>query len=201
MGRLSDEALEKNMKLVEGLIGTFPVVRGDLVRKMFEGPVGTEYFTAPASHREDYHNAFPGGLAEHSLRVIRNLRALVKAWDVKEYANDVARLNFVGLFHDLGKVGDGVEPYYLATADDWQRKRGTFYNFNPKCVFMPSGERGLFILQKHGITLNSDEYLALRLADGQYDETNARYSMKEPDLALLLHMADRFACSQEKLLL
>jgi hypothetical protein len=201
MGRLSEDDVARNSELVTKLIGTFPKLRQEAVLEMFKGTVGVEYMTAPASHREDYHNAFPGGLAEHSLRVVRNLRALVTAWGVQEYAIDIPRLNFVGLFHDLGKVGDGVEPYYLANADDWQRKRGIFYNFNPKCTFMPSGERSLFVLQKYGIVLRPDEYLALRLADGQYDETNARYSMKEPDLALLLHMADRWACAQEKLLL
>lgn len=198
--RLSEDAQAKNIELVHKLIETFPDERRVLVRTMLEGPVGEEFFTCPASHKEEYHNAFPGGLCDHSLRVTRNLRALVKAFDVKLYTNEVeiARLNFVGLFHDLGKVGDGVEPYYLANADDWQRKRGIMYNFNPKCVYMPTSERGLFILQKYGIALYPDEYLAIRLNDGMYDETNRRYGMKEPDLALLVHMADRWACSQEK---
>jgi hypothetical protein len=40
--------------------------------------------------------------------------------------------------------------------------------------------------------------LAIRLNDGQYDETNKRYSMKEPPLALLIHMADRIVCETEK---
>ena len=203
MARLSDEALEKNTELVNKLVESFPSGNGlaglgrrEHVQAMLRGPVGLEYFTCPASAKEEYHNAFPGGLCDHSLRVTRNLRALVKALDVKDF--DVPTLNFVGLFHDFGKVGDGVEPYYLANADDWQRKRGILYNINPKCVFMPTSERGLYILQKFKIELTPDEYLAIRLNDGMYDETNKRYAMREPDLALLVHMADRWACSQEK---
>ena len=55
------------------------------------------------------------------------------------------------------------------------------------------------MLQKHGIELTSDEHLAIRLNDGQYDETNKSYRMKEPELALLLHWADMWATKMEKI--
>jgi hypothetical protein len=35
----------------------------------------------PASAKKDFHGAFPGGLVDHSLRVLNNLVALNKAYD------------------------------------------------------------------------------------------------------------------------
>jgi len=197
--QLSDEQVTGNKDVIEKLIQTFPEERRKKVEEMFAGPIGMEYFTCPASTREDFHNCGPGGLADHSLRVTRNLRSLVKALVVGAY--DVPTLNFVGLFHDFGKIGDGIEPGYRLLEGDqnrWKRQRGELYEINKKSVYMPSSERGLFILQKHGIVLSSDEYLAIRLNDGPYDPTNKNYAMREPDLALLTHMADRWACTQEK---
>jgi hypothetical protein len=198
MAKLSDEMIEHNMARVQSLVKTFPESRRKLVAKMLSGPVGEEFFTAPASAREEYHNCFPGGLCDHSLRVVTNLHEVTAAL-LPKLAVEVGMLNFVGLFHDLGKVGDGTNPYYVPNPDDWQRtKRGMLYNINKDCVYMPTSERGLYILQKYGIELSSDEYLAIRLNDGQYDDTNKNYRMKEPDLALLVHFADRWATSQEK---
>lgn len=195
MQRLSEEAVQKNREIIEKLIEGFHTGRRESVQDMMKD-VGLEFYTAPASQREEYHNCFPGGLADHSLRVVKNLRTLAGALAPGKF--ELSVLNFVGLFHDLGKVGDGDEPYYVPHPSEWHRKQGMLYEINKKCVFMPSAERGLYVLQLYGVTLTSDEYLAIRLNDGMYEETNRKYGMKEPDLALLVHMADRWACTQEK---
>jgi hypothetical protein len=196
MGKLSDEQIEKNKAIIEKLFETFPENRRRYVKDMFEGPVGLEYFTAPASSQLRFHNAFPGGLTDHSLRVAKNLRSLARAWCAERFPQPT--LDFVALFHDFGKAGDGVHPYYIPNPNEWGRSKGFIYEMNHECVYMPSAELGLFVLQQHGVVLSSDEYLAIRLNDGMAEEANRRYSMKEPDLALLVHMADRWACSQEK---
>lgn len=190
---------EEVLQAAERLTGFFdllPEPRKDLVRKMMDGPVGQQYLTCPASSREDYHSCFPGGLLIHSLNVIRNLNKLAKALCPGKYTDPT--LIFVGAFHDLGKVGDGEHPYYVPNPSDWHRAKGMLYEVNKECVWMPTSERGLYILQKHGIEVSSDEYLAIRLNDGQYDEANQGYRMKEPGLALLVHWADMWSCQQEK---
>ncbi len=195
--RLSDEQVIKNQELVFKLIEkNIPEPRLSLVRNMLKGPVGDEYFTAPASSREEYHFCFPGGLAAHSLNVVRNLRKLADALSPGKY--DVGTLLFVGLFHDLGKAGDGVKPAYVPKDSDWHRKQGMLYEINKNCLGMPNSERGLYILQNQGITVSSDEYMAIRLNDGQYALENGPYKMKEPELALLVHWADRWSCEEEK---
>lgn len=195
--KLSDEKIAENMVKVQSIVKTFPEARRKLIAKMLSGPVGEEFFTAPASPREEYHCCFPGGLCDHSLRVVDNLYNISQVLVPGRF--DLATLNFVGLFHDLGKVGDGVNPYYLPNPEEWARtKRGILYITNKDCAYMPTAERSLFVLQRNGIGLEPDEYLAIRLHDGHYEDANRNYRMKEPDLALLAHFADRWATSQEK---
>lgn len=199
MNKISDEQVVKNAQIVEQLIATWSESRKQLVQKMFEGTVGKEFYSAPASPRESWHNCFPGGLCDHSLRVVSYLMKISKALAPDRF--HPTTLTFVGLFHDLGKVGDGEAPYYLPLEgkdNSWRRQKGELYEINKDCTYMPTSERGLYVLQKHGIELTSDEYLAIRLNDGMYDETNKRYALHEPDLALLVHMADRWATAVEK---
>ena len=196
MGKLSEEEIAENMATVQKMVSGFMDPRKKQVAKMLSGPIGEEYFTAPASTKEDFHNCFPGGLCDHSLTVVDNLLKISKVLCPGKYS--VNTLTFVGLFHDLGKVGDGIHPGYVPNPKEWQRKEGHLYITNKESIFMPSSERGLYILQKHGIELHHEEYLAIRLNDGMYDETNRKYGMKEPDLALLVHFADRWSVTQEK---
>lgn len=197
MKQPNEDQKVKNVELVFKLIGSMPDERRELVKTMMEGWVGQEYFVAPASSREEYHSCYPGGLCQHSLNVVRNLKKISDALCPGSY--DPATISFVGLFHDLGKVGVSGEALYVPNPSAWHREKvGKLYETNRNCPFMPSSERGLFILQQHGIVVNSDEYLAIRLNDGMYDETNRSYKMKEPDLALLLHWADMWSVSQEK---
>lgn len=195
--RPPDEEIFRAMEIIQKLLTKIePAARREAVLRMMTGSVGAEYFSAPASSREDFHSCFPGGLAYHSLNVLKYLRAISESLAPGRYTDST--LILVALFHDLGKVGDGEEPFYVPNPSDWHRSKGMLYETNRKCVFMPTSERGLFILQRHGIELAPDEYLAIRLNDGMYDETNRKYAMKEPELALLLHFADRWASEQEK---
>jgi hypothetical protein len=43
-----------------------------------------------------------------------------------------------------------------------------------------------------------DEWVAIRINDGMIVEENRCYAMGEPTLALVVHMADRLACQEEK---
>ena len=149
---------------------------------------------APASSRVEYHNAFPGGFIDHSLRVLRTTIELAAAFKVK-VAKEAIIIS--ALFHDWGKVGTLEDDYYMHQPSDWHRKRGQFYLKNEK-IMMPNAQLGLFTLSQFGIKLSQEEYLGILLNDGQYSEANKDYSMKEPKLALLIHMADRWATQCEK---
>lgn len=190
------EELHTKMVQFDSLVQMMPEPRQRFVRAMMDGPVGQSYFVAPASSRVDFHSCFPGGLLVHSLNLTKWLKKLAITLAPGKY--DDATLAFVGLFHDLGKAGDGEEEYYVPHPSDWHRGKGMLYEVNKRCVHMPTSERGLYILQKNGIQVTTDEYLAIRLNDGQYVEENKGYRMKEPELALLVHWADRYSCEKEK---
>jgi hypothetical protein len=150
---------------------------------------------APASGRLEYHNAFPGGLVEHSLRVLHYAMVLSKALNIRVTKES---LIISALFHDFGKVGDLDHEYYLEEESQWHRERGKTYNRNPEIRIKPTGQGALFLLQAWGVPLSQDEYMAILLNDGQYTEENRSYRMCEPDLAMVIHQADIWACREEK---
>lgn len=178
------------------IVSSFPEKRREAVRKMMDGPVGESFLTAPASSHLDYHACFPGGLLYHSLNVSRNVRKLAAVLFPGRWPDE--KLAFVGLFHDLGKTGDGKNEHYIPNTSEWHRKRGKLYEINPLCAYMPTSERGLYLFQTYGVNLDNEEYLAIRLNDGQYVDENTPYASKEPDLALLVHHADHWSARQEK---
>jgi len=155
-----------------------------------------EFFLAPASSRAEFHGCYVGGLCDHSLRVAANVQTIAKALAPGVY--DPKQLVFLGLMHDLGKVGDVNIPMYIPNPSDWHRNKGMLYEINKDLPYMPICDRTMFLLQKFGIPLTNDEYIAIRISDGPYEKANEKYGMKEPDLALILHFADRWACAQEK---
>ena len=197
---LSEEVIERNMNIVKRIVDNFDEPRRKQVARMLEGLVGEEFFTAPASSKEEYHNCFPGGLCDHSLEVLGQLEKIAQALAPGRY--DIGQtLAFVALFHDLGKTGDGDHPLYLPNEGEqnrYSRAKGNLYTTNRECLYMPIAERSVYVLQKFGVQMSADEYLAIRLHDGQYEEANRGYRMKEPDLALLVHFADRWATALEK---
>jgi hypothetical protein len=139
-------------------------------------------------------------LVDHSLRVLQNAITLKDAfeWDLPKES-----LIITALFHDLGKVGyPGTQEdqnYYVETADQWRRdKLGEMYTYNRDITYMSVPDRSLYVLQYYGVRLTIDETLAIRLHDGLAVEANRAYSMKEPPLADVLHMADMIATKQEK---
>ena len=114
-------------------------------------------------------------------------------------------LVFSALFHDLGKVGEKDKPSYLVQDDKWrQDKLHEMYKPNDKIEFMKVPDRSLFTLQNYGITLTKNEYLAIKLHDGVFDEANKAYffshrpeSRQRTSIISVLHSADFLASKVE----
>lgn len=158
--------------------------------------LGERLALCPASSRRDYHSAYPGGLVEHSLSVLSNALKVCKTfgWSLPKESLIVGCL-----LHDLGKVGDDEQDYYLPQTDDWRvNKLGEVYTHNRKLQYMTVPDRGVWLCQQFGLKLTKEEFLSIKLNDGQYDETNAPYKMKEPNLAIVVHLADLIATREEK---
>lgn len=162
----------------------------------------------PAAHKKEYHNAFPGGYVEHVNRVIRCSLKQSELWasegaDMDTFTTE--ELVFSALNHDLGKMGSEDEDSYIPQDDKWRREKlGEDYKFNTKVPFASVPDRGLFMLQSHGIQYTFNEMVAIQTHDGLYDEANKKYLMgymveQKPrtSLPFILHQADLMAARIE----
>jgi len=162
----------------------------------------------PAAHKKEYHNAFPGGYVEHVLRVIRCALKQYELW-AEEGADmttfTLEELVFSALNHDLGKMGDEEQESYIPQTDNWRREKlGEDYMFNTKVPFASVPDRGLFMLQSHGIQYSFNEMIAIQTHDGLYDKANEKYLMSympeqkpRTSLPFILHQADLMAARIE----
>lgn len=190
-----EKALETNIALANAIIDTFPDSLRAAVRNMMDGPLGEQFVMAPASTRKEFHYAFPCGLLAHSLSVVKNAVKIAEALAPGRYPR--WKVMFVALFHDLGKAGTVGNPYYQQVTEAWKRERGEYYNIS-KEEWMPTSEKSIFILQQHGIDLDHETYLAIRLSDGAGPVENKPYDFRTPLLALIVHWADHFTTIMEK---
>ena len=145
----------------------------------------SDYYEAPASSM--YHLNSKGGLAQHSLNVLKvalnHNKLLAKPLDEES-------LTIVCLLHDVCKVN-----YYKENI----LKSGKISDAKPYLVEdkLPIGhsEKSIIILQKH-LTLTDEEIMLIRWHMGMFDRAynqNESYIKKVFPEALLLHFADWFS--------
>jgi len=203
MKQLTTEQIQENwIKLRELLNNTFSGERLEKLNQMYD------YFEdrmvmAPASGKEHYHNAFVGGYVAHVLHVTDLALKINKLW--KENGASInytdEELVFAAIHHDLGKVGDLENDYYVPNESDWHRKnQGLIFKHNEDLQFMTVTDRAIFLLNHFGVKYSEWEYIGLRLTDGMYEEANKNYyvgyqpsrSLKS-NIAYVLHQADSMA--------
>ena len=162
----------------------------------------------PASHKKEYHSAFPGGYVDHVNRVVRCSLKQYELW--KEEGVDIntftiEELVFSAINHDLGKMGDETHESYLPQTDKWRREKlGEDYMFNNKVPFSSVPDRGLWLLQHYDIKYSFNEMIAIQTHDGLYDQANDKYlksympeTKPRTCLPFILHQADMMAARIE----
>lgn len=162
----------------------------------------------PASHKKEYHNAFPGGYIEHVNRVIECALKQYDLWesegcDISTFTKE--ELVFSAINHDLGKMGDETHESYLPQTDKWRKEKlGEDYMHNKEIAFAAVPDRGLFLLQQHDVKYTFNEMVAIQTHDGLYDPANEKYLKSympetKPRTALpfILHFADMMAARIE----
>ena len=158
--------------------------------------LGQRLILCPASPKESQYGAYPGGMIEHVLQVASNMRNLAKAFSADV---PVASILKVALLHDLGKVGNLEEDYFIEQDSDWHREKlGQMYKYNESLNKMSVSHRTLWLLQSFGTELSHDEWLAVQLAQGSHFEENRFYVGHEPTLAMLLQQAKAMTIHQVK---
>jgi len=203
MKQLTEQQIMDNWNELRTIINnTFSGERLEKLNKMYD------YFEdrmcmAPASGRAHYHNAMVGGYVEHILHVVKFSQEVKSMWE-----NNGAEINFTdeelifaALHHDLGKVGDLENDYYIPEESDWHRKnQGSIFKHNPELQYMTVSDRSTWLLQHFEIPMTEWEYLGLRLTDGLYEEANEKYLKGfnpqwavRTNMAYILHQADMMA--------
>ena len=197
---------EKFLKQLERL---FSGERLEKLKHLYsETEYGYRVIMAPASAKEHYHNAYPGGYLDHIINVLTTSFGVKKLYEARGGTIDFTdeELAFATMHHDLGKLGDKEQgEYYLIQESDWHRKnKGEIYKFNSNLQYMDVTDRALFILQQYGIVCTWKETLAIKLSDGLYHEACKSYLMSyNPDhelktnLPRIVHIADYISCRCE----
>jgi hypothetical protein len=116
-------------------------------------------------------------------------------------------LLFAAMHHDLGKAGfpgDGNEVYQVETSD-WHRKnQGKLYKSNSNIPFTMVPDLSIWLLQEYGIKMSWNEYQAIKIHDGMYDDANKPYFVArsaqaklKTNLPIVLHHGDHMAAQIE----
>jgi hypothetical protein len=205
---LTAEKIQSNWIEFNSNIETY--ITGDRKKKLLEFYKKYEdrVILMPAAHKKEYHSSFPGGYVDHVNRVVRGALALSAVWegfgaDMTTFTQE--ELVFSAINHDLGKLGDEENDAYVPQTDQWRKdKLGEDYMFNTKLAFASVPDRGLFLLQSHGIQYSFNEMVAIQTHDGLYDAANEKYlksympeQKPRTSLPFILHQADLMAARIE----
>lgn len=196
---LKENQIQENwLRFREIINTTFTGERKDRLNEMYD------YFeerivVCPASGREHFHNAFPGGYIDHVLRVIDLSKKFVEVWKTEmEMDFTDEELIFAAMHHDLGKIGDLRGEYYQPNESQWHReKQGLIYGFNANIHNMTISDRTMFLLNHFGVKYNQVEMLGIINTDGLFEEENEVYLKQsaperqmKTDIVFVLHQAD-----------
>ncbi len=157
----------------------------------------SDFFQAPASSK--FHNAFEGGLCEHSLNVARRLKLLVdtekKLFPDKESVAHITDESVVicGLLHDICKA-NFYKVDFRNRKEDGEWVRVPFYTIDEELPY-GHGEKSVYIINGY-MRLTREEALAINWHMGGYDTRvkGGDYSIgaafEKYPLAVMTHIAD-----------
>lgn len=204
---LNEEQLLENWQQFLSYIKQY--ITGDRKQRLinFYNKYEERFILLPASHKPQYHNCFPGGYIEHVNRVVSaslEIDAIWRKFDVKS-TYTLEEVVFSALNHDLGKFGTLEHEAVLPNPSEWHVKnRGEIYTFNTQMDYMTVPDRGLWLLSQIGVEVSKNEYLAIKLHDGLYDESNKPYLISwapetklRTSLPYIIHQADLLAARIE----
>lgn len=200
MLKLNEKDIQSNwVKFRELINTTFVGERRDKLNEMYDF-LEERIMLTPASGKEHFHNAFPGGYIDHILRVIELSLQFKELWEKNGVEMDFTKedLIFSAMHHDLGKTGDTKGDYYVPNESQWHReKMGLLYKFNENIHHMTVSDRTFWMLQNFGVKFSQVEWIGIRCTDGLYEPENETYLMQadpgrqlKTNIAYILHQAD-----------
>ena len=139
------------------------------IESLIEWLGATDFYTAPASTRLDYHGAHEGGLAQHSLNVCDALDRKASEYDLGLRDDEMV---ISSLCHDMCKINT-YRPNVL--------KSGKLSGAKPYVVEdnlpLGHGEKSVYVVSRH-ISLTPIEALLIRWHMGPFDPNWENYEAK-----------------------
>lgn len=180
---IDPEKIESNWNTFESLCKRF---NDRNIDAMLEA-LGQRLAECPFAPRTEQPGCYTGGLIDMTLKVTATMRKLNETLDSKIPTPSVLK---VGLFHDLGKIGDLEQAHFLEQDSDWHREKlGQLYKYNESMPKMGYAHRGLWLLQHFGVALSRDEWEAIYLSGGLHLEENRFYAGSKSSLTKILSAA------------
>jgi len=156
--------------------------------------LGADFMEAPASTMSDLHNAFEGGLVDHTLRVTKYAFLIndVLPKD-KGMVIDVASLIKVCCLHQIGKA----KLYKPCLSECHRTNQGKMYEFVNDSTSMSVGERSVKYAMDNGVTFTDDEYQAI--LNFSKDDTDKQANYHSSMLGTILKQAIQLAIAEEQI--
>ena len=123
-----------------------------------------------------------GGWLEYVTQVLNNSFNIKKMMVSNGYKLDFTdeELLVVCLFFNFGVLGTQHQPLMCKNdQNSYKYKNGMLYQFNSQLHYMKTFDRSLFLLNQQGLKLSLNEYLAIRLSWGLYQESDKIYFQME----------------------
>ena len=200
---LSEEAILENKKVIIELLRQ-GVKRECNLEGLISKLESSDFFEAPASTR--WHNAIPGGLADHSLNVYYNLKSLVRNKHLEE---DIPEESIIicGLLHDMSKINiyersirnkkvysdSGSKSDNLGRFDWVSEQSYVTKNDKERFQYGNHEETSEYMIRRY-IPLTLEESIAILHHHGgkgfDSSQQNISYMMSIHPLLTLLHCAD-----------
>jgi len=160
---------------------------GDGINRMV-GDLAERILMCPAEPRNDSPGCEPGGLIQQAITVAKGMKKLNDGFSMGTTTESIL---LVGLFHEIGKIGNLDEPYFVPEEESWRREKlGAFYKPNERLGRMTIPERSLFLLNHYGVKLTEEEFMAIRGPSRPPDWVESRLApTAEPTLTILLRSA------------
>lgn len=149
------------------------------------------FYDAPASTQ--FHGAYEGALAEHSLNVLNCARTLAKAWLGKKwYEEHKDSIIICSLLHDLGKCGQFGKSLYVPNILKTGQSEAKPFKTNSDLMTLPHEIVSCIEITKF-IDLTEDEQRAIAWHNGLYGAFKYDIQGKENELYMIIHFADMWA--------
>ena len=195
---ISNIEIENNKNRFKDLVSNISRLSDEEVAYVLDWLDKTDFFIAPASTK--YHNAYDGGLCEHSLHVYDNLMKLYETFHFKIEEDDLDSIAIVSLFHDIGKVNfykKEIKHRKVVNEDGsshWEDYVGYSYYDSTSRFFVGNHEETCAYIASTLVPLRPSEYAAILNHHGGLDWSSTKQGPADVycayPIAMYLHLAD-----------